>query len=104
MEKARDGCLQYKQGVDDAADEREFLIRNQAHLHQQLFLGQAEHHCEEIKRTLTEQAPLRVKGVGKNLQDRVEGFVDVVRVEEKQTKCVVVRNSILQAENCMMKK
>ena len=83
MEKAKSGCLQYKQNVDEAAAEREFLIQNQAHLDQQLLLGQAEHHCEEIKRVLREQAQLHVKGVESNLQSRAEGFVDVVRAEEQ---------------------
>ena len=53
--------MKVKNNMDEAAAEREFLIRNQAHLDQQLLLGQAEHHCTEVKQVLTEQAQLHVK-------------------------------------------
>ena len=43
------------------------MIRNQADIDKQLLLGQAEHHCSEVKRVLTEQAQQHVAGVEQQL-------------------------------------
>ena len=42
--------MEFKTNIEEAATEIEFLIRNQAHLDQQLLMGQAEHHCTEVKK------------------------------------------------------
>ena len=48
IEKAKEACMKAKHNIEEAAAEREYLIRNQAHLDQQLLMGQAEHHCTEV--------------------------------------------------------
>ena len=53
--------------IEEAAAEQEYLIRNQAHLDQQLLMGQAEHHCTEVKRNLAEQAQVHVQQVESTL-------------------------------------
>ena len=42
--------MKAKNNIEEAAAEREYLIGNQAHLDQQLLMGQAEHHCTEVKK------------------------------------------------------
>ena len=59
--------MKAKHNIEEAAAEREYLIRNQAHLDQQLLMGQAEHHCTEVKNNLTIEAQAHVQQVENNL-------------------------------------
>ena len=50
IQQTKAACMKAKHNMEEATAEREFLIRNQAHLDQQLLMGQADHHCTEVKR------------------------------------------------------
>lgn len=87
-------CKRYRLGVDEAADEKEFLIRNQADLDRQLLFGQVEHHCDEVKRVLTKQAQQHVAGVENKLCDNCNLYTEGLHAEATLTKETTVRETV----------
>ena len=83
MERARAACEKYKTGVDEAADEREFLIRNQSEIELNWITGQAQQHVTEVKQNLHAEATAFQQQVYRDSELYVKGAEAKARLEKE---------------------